>query len=140
MAAKNFEDLDCWEMAADLDAQVYRLFKRPELRTEFDLKDQMLRSAGSVADNIAEGFERGGNKEFLQFLHISKGSCGELRSQFHRAKRRELIGDDVYVEYVGKCRKVSGKIGNFINYLRSSEYKGSKFTPPKPFETGSFEP
>src|SRR4249919_1649376 len=127
MSAKNFEDLECWNMAADLDAEVYRLFKRSDLIHEYDIKNQMLRSAGSIADNIAEGFERGGNKEFLQFLYISKGSCGELRSQFHRAKRRELIDDVIYLEYLAKCQKLSGKIAGLISHVKSSDYKGSKF-------------
>jgi four helix bundle protein len=127
MSAKCFEDLECWNLAAELDSEVYRLFRRPDLTHEYDIKNQMLRSAGSVADNIAEGFERNGNKEFSQFLYISKGSCGELRSQFHRARRRELIEDVIYIEYLAKCRKLSGKIAGLISHVSSSDFKGSKF-------------
>ena len=65
--AKSFEELECWQKAADLDSQIYNFIMNSKIRTEFELKDQMLRSSGSIADNIAEGFERGGNKEFIQF-------------------------------------------------------------------------
>jgi four helix bundle protein len=125
--AKVFEDLECWELAADLDAKVFRLVKGSDIKNEFSLRNQMLSSSGSIADNIAEGFERGGNKEFMQFLYIAKGSCGELRSQIHRCMRGEMIDQLTHKDYVERCRKVSGKISNLISYLKTSEYKGNKF-------------
>jgi four helix bundle protein len=127
MTAKSFEEMECWKAAVALDAAVYRLFKTPALRNEFELKGQMLRSAGSVADNIAEGFERGGNKEFIQYLFIAKGSCGELRSQFHRAMERQLIDVGIFSEYLAKCRSVSGMLGNLISHLKESDFKGNKY-------------
>jgi four helix bundle protein len=87
----------------------------------------MLRASGSIADNIAEGFERGGNKEFIQFLFISKGSCGELRSQFHRCKLRNLIDEKVFEKFCDQIRTVSVKISNLINYLKNSKLKGNKY-------------
>lgn len=129
--AKYFEDLECWQLAVELDASVYEFVMNSRLRSEYALRDQMLRSVGSIADNIAEGFERGGNKEFIQFLYISKGSCGELRSQFHRAKRRKLITNDEFEKYLGDCKLESSKISNFIKYLKNSKLKGSKFTNPE---------
>ena len=127
MTAKYFEDLECWDKAANLDAEVYRLIKNSVIRTEFSLKDQMLSSSGSIADNIAEGFERNGNKEFTQFLYIAKGSCGELRSQFHRCKRREMIDHEIHQHFVNQCKDVSIKISNLISQIKSSEFKGAKF-------------
>ena len=126
--AKAFEELECWQLAADLDAKVYELVINGKINNSNSLKDQMLRSAGSIADNIAEGFERGGNKEFIQFLFIAKGSCGELRSQFHRGKRRGLIDEKVFELFFNECRTVSVKLSNLISYLKKSEFKGAKYT------------
>ena len=125
--AKNFEELECWNLAADLDAEVYEFVINSKIGKDFPLRDQMLRSVGSVADNIAEGFERGGNKEFIQYLYISKGSCGELRSQFHRCKRRKLISQADFDTYYNSCRNLSGKISNLISYLKKSPFKGDKY-------------
>jgi four helix bundle protein len=126
--AKNFEELECWNLSVTLDRRVFEFIMNSKIKTEYSLRDQMLRSAGSVADNIAEGFERGGNKEFIQFLYISKGSCGELRSQFHRCKERKLITEDFFTEFSKECRIVSAKISNLITYLKKSDFKGNKYT------------
>ncbi|WP_317898795.1 four helix bundle protein [Aurantibacillus circumpalustris] len=126
--AKVFEELECWQLAADLDAKVYDLVINGKINYSNSLKDQMLRSAGSIADNIAEGFERGGNKEFIQFLFIAKGSCGELRSRFHRSKRRGLIDEKVFEKFFNECRTVSVKLSNLISYLKKSDFKGAKYT------------
>src|SRR5690349_8295306 len=97
--AKRFEDLECWQMAVTLDAKVFKFIEAPAINKLFSLRDQMSGSAGSVADNIAEGFERGGNKEFIQFLYISKGSAGELRSQFYRCLHRGLISQETFNDF-----------------------------------------
>ena len=125
--AKTFEELECWQNAIALDKEVYQLIMNSTIKTDFSLKDQMLRSSGSIADNIAEGFERGGNKEFIQFLLISKGSCGELRSQFHRCKLRNLLDETVFEKFYNQTRTVSVKISNLITYLKNSELKGNKY-------------
>jgi len=125
--AKYFEDLECWKLAVELDAQVYEFVNNSKIDIDNALKYQMLKSVGSIADNIAEGFERGGNKELIQFLYISKGSCGELRSQFHRCRNRKLISEDVFKSYFEKCRTTSGKLSNFITFLKKSGLKGDKY-------------
>ena len=125
--AKTFEELERWQNAIVLDKEVYQFIMNSTIKTDFALKDQMLRSSGSIADNIAEGFERGGNKEFIQFLFISKGSCGELRSQFHICKLRNLIDEKVFEKFCDQIRTVSVKISNLINYLKNSELKGNKY-------------
>ncbi|MBI3235031.1 MAG: four helix bundle protein [Bacteroidetes bacterium] len=125
--AKTFEELECWKLAVQLDKKVYELVGTGKLKTLFSLRDQMLRSVGSIADNVAEGFERGGNKEFIQYLFIAKGSCGELRSQFHRCWNRGLITEPVFKEFYNECRTISVKLSNLITHLKNSELKGNKY-------------
>lgn len=125
--AKAFEELECRKLTVELDAKVYKFVNKGEMKTLFSQRDQMLRSAGSIADNIAEGFERGGNKEFIRFLSISKGSCSEIRSQFHRCKMRDIIDEATFTQYYNECRTTSVKINNLITHLKNSELKGNKY-------------
>lgn len=83
--AKRFEDLAIFQMARDLCKDIYAITKHGEFHKDSRFVQQIRAAAGSIMDNIAEGFERDGNKEFLNFLYIAKGSCGEVRSQIIRA-------------------------------------------------------
>src|SRR5437870_6461434 len=90
MPIKHFEDLEVWKEARRLTRQVYRLTKDSRFSKDFGLSNQMQRAAVSIMSNIAEGFERGGNQEFIQFLYVAKGSCGEVRSQLYVALIRNM--------------------------------------------------
>ena len=129
MKAESFEDLAAWEKARELVKKVYSITKNEKFSKDWALVDQIRRAAVSVMSNISEGFERGSNKEFLQFLYIAKASCGEVRCQLIVAFDQGYINDNEFGEMRDLARRVSGIIGNFINYLRASKMKGSKFKP-----------
>lgn len=124
---KKFEDLDSWQMARALNAKLLFILKKLDDEKFYELKGQLDRSAGSVMDNIAEGFERSGNREFIQFLAIAKGSLGEVRSQLYRIYDRKLINEVELNNLQEDCNNLAGKLANFISYLRKSEIKGEKF-------------
>jgi len=126
MTIKRFEDLEIWQDARALCKKIRGLTKTTSLGKDFSLKDQILRSSGSVMDNIAEGFERDGKREFINFLYIAKGSLGETRSQVHRCYDAEHFTDETYQDLLNDCFNLAGKIAHFIDYLFKSEYSGTK--------------
>jgi len=124
---KRFEDLEIWQMARELCKEIFELTLRDNFSKDFSLKDQIRASSGSIMDNIAEGFERGGNKEFKQFLSIAKGSCGETRSQLYRSFDRNYITEQELAEYLDKTYQLGKKIHNMMDYLSRTGYRGQKF-------------
>jgi four helix bundle protein len=122
-----FEELDIWQLGREICQDVWDKFENSALGKDFELRNQMNRSSGSIMDNIAEGFERNGRKEFIQFLSYSKGSCGELRSQLYRAFDRKHITEEEFEFLKEKTITESKKIGSFMSYLVKSENNGSKF-------------
>ena len=122
-----FEELECWQLARELDSGVFPITKKGELSRDFKMRDQILSSCGSIMDNIAEGFDRDGNREFSQFLSIAKGSAGELRSQLHRALDRNYISKEEFESLHKKTEIVAGKIFGLMSYLADCEMKGTKF-------------
>ena len=111
-----FEYLQIWKEAMQLCVDVYRLFR--DCR-EFGLRDQVLKSAVSVPSNIAEGYERQSVKEFIRFLYISKGSCGELRTQILIAISVGIISDESGHMLIDKAKRISGMIQNLIKARRN---------------------
>jgi len=124
---KRFEEILSWKEARALNRIVRGLIKEKRFQRNFSLVSQIERSAGSIMDNIAEGFERGGNREFIQFLYISKGSCGELRSQMYRALDDGYINNEEFNLITNYCIKISNLLFKLIEYLKQSELKGQKF-------------
>ena len=122
-----FEDLEIWQLAREICKDVWFLFETTSLGNDFKLKNQMNGSSGSVMDNIAEGFERNGRREFIQFLSIEKGSCGELKSQLYRSLDRKHISKEKFQPLFEKADLENKKIGSFMSYLVKSDIKGSKF-------------
>jgi four helix bundle protein len=124
---EKFEEIISWQEARVLNKNVGRLIDEERFKKNFRLIAQIEGSAGSIMDNIAEGFEIGGNKEFIQFLYIAKASCGEFRSQLYRALDREYINDIEFESLSIHAKKISMLVQKLINYLHESEIKGIKF-------------
>jgi four helix bundle protein len=124
---KSFEELPVWQKARELVKYIYDLTKKDVFSKDFSLVDQIRRASVSVLSNIAEGFERGSNTEFIQFLYISKGSAGETRTQLLVALDQDYIGKAEYDCGYKLCIDVSGQLSGFIDYLKGSRLKGEKF-------------
>ena len=124
---ERFEDLEVWQEARELCKIVTFLINKTPFSKDYELVRQIEKSSGSVMDNIAEGYERDGNKEFGQFLSFSKGSCGEVSSQSYRALDKKHITQEEFDNLYNKALLVSKMLSGFMNYLKKSEIKGSKF-------------
>ena len=124
---KRFEDLEVWQKARTLCQVIFELSQKGTFSKDFELRNQISRSSGSTMDNIAEGFERGGNREFIQFLGYSKGSVGEVRSQLYRAMDRKHISKTEFEETYAQADEIGKMINGLIRYLLKTEIKGQKF-------------
>lgn len=123
-----FEDLEVWQLARELAQAIFETYSNSiEFQKDFKLKDQINGSSGSIMDNIAEGFERSGRNEFINFLTFSKGSVGEVKSQLYRAMDRKYITKEQFDSLYEKADLIGKKNGAFIGYLNASEHKGTKF-------------
>jgi four helix bundle protein len=127
MKFEKFEDLPVWQKARVLCKRVFEVTSEEPFKNDYKFRDQIKASSGSVMDNIAEGFERSGNKEFIQFLYVAKGSCGEVRSQSHRAYDSNYLPEVRYKDMIERTENLSGEIAGFISYLKKSGYKGDKY-------------
>ncbi|MGZ8524594.1 MAG: four helix bundle protein [Chitinophagaceae bacterium] len=122
-----FENLEVWQLARLQTNDFDTLIETTLLAKDFELRNQMNASSGSVMDCIAEGFERSGNNEFKNFLVMAKGSNGEFRSQLHRCLDRKHIFQERFDELYAKNVTLGSKIMSFITYLQNSTYKGQRY-------------
>jgi four helix bundle protein len=122
-----FEDIEIWQQGRAICNYAEYLFEETNLDKRYSLMNQMDRSSGSIMDNIAEGFERNGNREFIQFLSIAKGSCGEVKSQNYRAFDKKLISEEQFEKLKVMTEECKNRIAAMINYLNNFEIKGLKF-------------
>lgn len=124
---ERFEDLKIWQLARELCQMVHKLTIKDQFSKDYKLVGQINGSSGSTMDNIAEGFERDGNKEFIQFLTFAKGSCGETRSQLYRALDNQYITKDEFDAAYNMTLDESKMLKSFITYLKNSDLKGNRF-------------
>ena len=127
MPIKNFEDLEIWRESRRLTQDVYDFSKDPKIFKDFALGDQMRRAAVSIMSNIAEGFERGGNQEFIQYLYIAKGSCGEIRSQLYVALDQKYLEQGKVERLLINVKRLSVMIKHLIDHLKRSNLRGPKY-------------
>jgi four helix bundle protein len=128
---KRFEDLEIWQLARQLENRIFEETEKGRLSKYFKLRDQMNASAGSIMDNIAEGFGRASRLEFVQFLSISNGSGNELQSQLYRCMDRKYLAKERFDELYYLADLVCKKINAFMGYLNKSAIKGQKFANRK---------
>lgn len=129
---ERFEDLNAWKESRVLANEVYDLIINNNQIRDYPFKDQINRSSGSTMDNIAEGFDRKGNKEFRQFLGIAHGSNGEVRSQLYRALDRSYLSKDQFETTKNRSEGISKMITGLIKYLNKTDYSGTKFMVEEP--------
>ena len=117
-AIEKFEDIKAWQEARELLKSIYEITSKGNFSKDWELKNQIRRSAVSVMSNIAEGFDRSSDKEFIQFLRIATGSCSELKSQLYVALDQKYIINELFSKIYQKATEVTKLINGFIRYLR----------------------
>jgi four helix bundle protein len=115
---ERFEDLECWKAARELVNYIFPLTNRTTFSKDFDLKSQMRRSALSIMNNIAEGFDRNSNAEFIYFLNISCGSSGELRSMSYILMDNNYINQDEFMKLQDMILNTNRLVKGLIKYLK----------------------
>ena len=113
MKVTKFEDLEIWKRSVILSVDIYKL---GESIKNYAFAEHIGRTGLSISSNIAEGFERGGSKEFVRFLNISRGSCGELRSQLHIGVKTGYIKAELGEKLIDETRQISAMISSLIKF------------------------
>jgi four helix bundle protein len=124
---RSFEEIDAWQKARDLTRSIYQVSGRGAFARDFALRDQIRRASISLMSNIAEGYERGGTKEFLQFLSVAKGSVGEVRSHLYVALDQSYIGTVDFEKLVDLAKEISRMLTGLMTYLRKAGLRGTKY-------------
>lgn len=122
-----FEDLIVWKLARELSQSITHTIEEKKGKLDYTLIRQIDSSSGSIMDNIAEGFERGNRKEFIQFLGYAKGSCGELRSQTYRMLDKKIISEEEFQVILNLCQRTSNLIFRLMTKLQQSPIAGSRY-------------
>jgi four helix bundle protein len=117
MRIENFEEIEAWKEARKMVLEIYRAFS--DCR-DFGFKDQIQRAGISIMANIAEGFERNTNKEFVNFLSIARGSNAEVKSLLYMATDIGYIDQSVFDNLIGRVNKINGLLNGFISYLKNN--------------------
>ncbi len=137
MTVKNFEELKVWQQAKQIASLIYEYTGQKTFERDRMLVDQMRRAAVSIMANIAEGFERGSNKEFVQFLFIAKGSSGELRSHLILSHERGYVTTAQYEKAREMAAGQSAMLNHFIRYLQSTDMKRKRCGSSETFKTST---
>jgi four helix bundle protein len=124
---RKFEEIQCWQKARELTAKIYNVSKREPFSRDFGLKDQIRRASVSIMSNIAEGFDRNGTAEFVQFLSIAKGSAAEVKCQLYVAADQGYIDENEFGELSTLAAQTGSMTAGLIAYLRKSGYRGTKY-------------
>lgn len=124
---RSVEEIDVWQSSRTLIREIYSLSKKPPFCRDFALQNQIRKAAVSIAPNIAEGFERSGNREFINFLSIAKGSTGEVRTQLYVALDMEYITKNEFDTAIAMLTDISRGVGGLMRYLGESRMKGHKY-------------
>jgi four helix bundle protein len=124
---KKFEEIECWKRARELTRKVYKVSSKGTFGRDFGLKDQIRRASVSIMSNIAEGYDRSGTGEFIQFLATAKGSAAEVRCQLYVASDQGYIANGDFTELSELAAETGRMVGGLMNYLRGSRYKGTKY-------------
>lgn len=127
MKIEKFEDIESWKKARELTRRIYKITATGPFAKDFGLRDQIRKASVSVMSNIAEGFERDGNKEFLNFLSIAKGSMGEIKSQLYVALDADFISQPEFDNLYDRCTQIGRLLAGFMNYLSKSTLRGQKY-------------
>lgn len=122
----SFEDLEIWVAARKLANKVYDIIEQGRIKKDLSLSGQLKRAVISPMSNIAEGFLRGGNKEFIQYLFMARGSAGEAKSQLYFARDRKYINKEQFDDCDAVIGELLNKIDSLIKYLKNTDKKGIK--------------
>ncbi|MCK4525866.1 four helix bundle protein [candidate division WOR-3 bacterium] len=117
---EKFEDIEAWKKAREIVEDIYGITNKGNFSQDFALKDQMRRAAISIPSNIAEGFSRRSNKEFIQFLFIAKGSASELQTQLYLALDRKYLTEEQFNDFYKDLEAIARQISRFITYLKDA--------------------
>ena len=124
---KTFDEIEAWKKSRELTKRIYAFSQAGAFGKDFGLRDQIRRASVSIMSNIAEGYDRSGTGEFIQFLATAKGSAAEVKSQLYVALDQSYIDTRTFADLSSLATETANMIGGLIKYLRRSGLKGTKY-------------